>query len=141
MAAAGGRLTVGEIMTAQVTTLAPESSLLDAVNLFAECGFRHILVLDANGALAGVLSDRDALRFMARTRDAKGTVVASIMTREPATATRDMAVVDAIDVVVFHRINCLPVVDEAGKVCGILTTTDLLGAFHNLLERLAPAAA
>jgi CBS-domain-containing membrane protein len=46
-----------------------------------------------------------------------------------------MPIADAIDVVVFKRINCLPVLDGAGKVCGLVTTTDLLGTFHNLLYR------
>jgi len=39
---------------------------------------------------------------------------------------------------VFHRINCLPVVDANGALRGLLTTTDLLGALHEILHQLRP---
>jgi CBS domain-containing protein len=130
---AAGPTTVGDIMTRRVTTLSPGNTLREAVEVFEECSFRHIVVLDANGHLAGVVSDRDVLR--AASRDPKGTTVADIMSRQVTTATPHMPIADAIDVVVFKRINCLPVLDGAGKVCGLVTTTDLLGTFHNLLYR------
>ena len=130
--------TVGHIMTQRVTSLSPENSVMEAVNLFTECGFRHIPVIDAAGKLAGVLSDRDVLRAMVRTPHSDRTTIASIMVREPVTATPDMPLTDVIDVVIFHRIGCLPILDGAGTVCGIVTTTDLLGAFHDLLHRIQP---
>ena len=43
---------------------------------------------------------------------------------------------DAIHVMAFHRIHCLPVVDAAGDVCGLVTTTDLLAAFDEFLDRV-----
>ena len=131
--------TVEQIMTAKVTSLAPQNSVLEAMNLFAECGFRHLPVVDAAGKLAGVISDRDVLRAMVRTPHSDRTSIASIMVREPVTATPDMPLADVIDVVTFHRIGCLPVLNAAGKLCGIVTTTDLLGAFHDLLHRMEPA--
>jgi CBS domain-containing protein len=57
------------------------------------------------------------------------------MTREVATATPHMGLKTAIDIVVFKKINCLPVLDGGGEVCGIITTTDLLGGFHEMLSR------
>ena len=126
--------TVADVMTARVTSLAPDRSVLDAVSLFGECGFRHLLVVDGDGNLAGVLSDRDALRSMARTHDPERTLVATVMARDLVVATPEMPLASAIELLVFHRINCLPVVDEANRACGIVTTTDLLKAFRNLLE-------
>jgi CBS domain-containing protein len=131
--------TVGQIMTKRVTSLSPQNSVLEAVNLFTECGFRHIPVVDAAGKLAGVLSDRDVLRAMIRNPHSDRTSIASIMVKEPVTAKPDMPLIDVIDVVIFHRIGCLPILDGAGKLCGIVTTTDLLGAFHDLLHRTQPA--
>jgi CBS domain-containing membrane protein len=131
--------TVSDVMTRKVTSLSPQNSVLEAVNLFTECGFRHLPVVDAAGKLAGVLSDRDVLRAMVRTPHSDRTSIASIMVREPVTALPDMPLTDVIDVVIFHRIGCLPILDAAGKLCGIVTTTDLLGAFHDLLHRMQPA--
>lgn len=129
--------TVADVMTAKVTSLAPDRSVLDAVSLFGECGFRHLLVVDGDGNLAGVLSDRDALRSMARTHDPERTRVSSVMARDLVVATPDMPLANAIELLVANRINCLPVVDAGGRACGILTTTDLLKAFRGLLEQSA----
>ena len=125
-------------MTQKVTALSPQNSVLEAVNLFTECGFRHLPVVDATGKFVGVLSDRDVLRAMIRKSQSDRTSIESIMVREPVTGRPDMPLADAIDVVIFHRIGCLPILDAAGKLCGIVTTTDLLGAFHDLLHRMEP---
>ena len=129
--------TVADVMTERVSSLSPESSVLEAVSLFGECGFRHLLVVDGAGKLAGVLSDRDALRSMARTNDPERTKVGTVMTRDLVTATPQMALAEAVDLVVAHRINCLPVLDGTGTLRGIVTTTDLLAAFRTLLRQTA----
>jgi CBS domain-containing protein len=129
--------TVADVMTAKVTSLAPDRSVLDAVSLFSECGFRHLLIVDGDGNLAGVLSDRDALRSMARTHDPERTRVSSVMAHDLIVATPNMPLANAIELLVANRINCLPVVDTSGRVCGILTTTDLLKAFRGALEQAA----
>ena len=129
--------TVSDVMTARVTSLTPDRSVLDAVSLFGECGFRHLLIVDGDGNLAGVLSDRDALRSMARTHDPERTRVSSVMARDLVVATPDMPLANAIELLVANRINCLPVVDANGRACGIVTTTDLLKAFRGVLEQTA----
>jgi len=57
------------------------------------------------------------------------------MTRDAVVARPTMPVIEAIDLVVSHRIHCLPLVDEAGAVQGIVTTTDLLRGFRTLLSK------
>ncbi len=127
---------IEDVMTRTVTTLSATDSVFDAVQLFGECGFRHVLVVDGDERLMGVVSDRDALRSMARGRAADQTRVADIMARDGVVARPNMSLMDAIDVMAFYRIHCLPVVDADGRACGIVTTTDLLGTFHEFLDRL-----
>ena len=43
-------------------------------------------------------------------------------------------IVDAVSKMVAKRINCLPVVEDDGTVCGIVTSTDLLKSYQQLLE-------
>jgi len=123
-------------MTTQVTMLAPESLVADAIQLLGECNIRHLLVTDQQGRLVGVFSDRDALRHMARGCDPFVTRVAAIMRQEPVSVTVETPVQDAIELLTFHRINCLPVVDADGHVRGIVTTTDLLAVLYRLLNWL-----
>ena len=129
--------TVAEIMSVSVRSLTPDQPLADAVAAFNEYGFRHMLVVNAAGDLVGVLSDRDVLRAMARGVSGTATV-SQVMSRGGVTVTPESPITDAIDLVVFHRINCLPVVDGNGALRGVLTTTDLLGALHEILNRLRP---
>jgi acetoin utilization protein AcuB len=129
---AGVPTTVGEVMTARVVTIAPQATVADAIDLFVKYSFRHLVVADG-GRLVGVLSDRDALRQMARGRDAGSTAVADVMRGRPLVATPATALTEAAELLRAHRINCLPVVDAGGAVLGIVTTTDLLGTLTRVL--------
>lgn len=122
----GNLMRVGDLMTREVSTLAPTSLVQEAMVLLAERRFHHLLVAETDGHLVGVLSDRDVLRFLARHRDASTTPVTAVMNRAPVMVHPDSLLTDAIRLLVYHRFNSLPVVDESTYICGILTTTDLL---------------
>jgi CBS domain-containing protein len=127
---------VGDAMTTQLTTVAPEMLVAEAIQLFGECNIRHLLVTDQHGRLVGVFSDRDALRQMARGRDPFTTRVAALMRQEPVSVAAETPIEDAIELLSFHRINCLPVIDADRHVRGILTTTDLLATLYRVLTWL-----
>ncbi len=127
---------VGELMTSRLVSLSPHHTFKEAVGLMANRPFRHFLVLDKNGHLAGVISDRDLLRVLARDPDWEGTTVSEVMTRDPLTVRPETPVSSAVVEVLARRINCLPVVDKYGRACGIVTSTDLLQAFEQVQVRL-----
>jgi CBS domain-containing protein len=81
-----------------------------------------------------VISDRDVLRALARTPDWQTKPVTEIMTHDPFVVSPRAAVTDALAHLLEKRINCLPVVSEDGKVCGIITSTDLLKSFQKVLQ-------
>jgi CBS domain-containing protein len=58
------------------------------------------------------------------------------MTPDPVTVKRETPLSIAVAKIVSKRINCLPVLDDEGKVCGIVTSTDLLKAYQKLLQSL-----
>ena len=120
---------VADVMTRKTVTLSPHHG-------FADRHFRHIVVVDTGGKILGVISDRDILRTLARTTNWQTKDVSQIMTRDPFTVKRETPLVVAVAKIVSKRINCLPVLDDDGKVCGILTSTDLLKAYQKLLESL-----
>jgi CBS domain-containing protein len=127
---------VADVMTRKTVTLSPHHGFAEAVSLMADRHFRHIVVVDTGGKIVGVISDRDILRTLARTTNWQTKDVSQIMTREPITVKRETPLVVAVAKIVSKRINCLPVLDDEGKVCGILTSTDLLKAYQKLLESL-----
>jgi acetoin utilization protein AcuB len=56
------------------------------------------------------------------------------MTRNPITVKRSTKIIDAVSKLIAKRINCLPVIEEDGTICGIVTSTDLLKSYQQLLE-------
>jgi CBS domain-containing protein len=132
--------TVADVMTREVVTLNSEQTFGEAMAMLANRPFRHFLVIDPNSKLAGVISDRDMLRVMGNTTDWKTKKIADVMTRDVYTVSPETPLSTAVHEIVAHRINCLPVLDRDEKVCGIITSTDLLGAFEKLqssLERVS----
>ena len=129
-----GPAEVADVMTGKVATLSPHHTFNDAANLMNDRHFRHCVVVDSQRRVLGVISDRDILRALARNPNSRSKSVDQIMTRNPITAKRATPIVDAVSKMVAKRINCLPVVEDDGTVCGIVTSTDLLRSYQQLLE-------
>jgi len=127
---------VADIMTRKLVTLSAGDTFGEAVQLMSESPFRHFPVLHPDGRLAGVFSDRDVLRVLGRTRNWQEKVVSSVMTQNVVTVKPQTPLSLATSEMLFHQVNCLPVVDADGKVCGMLTSTDLLKAFRKIQASL-----
>ena len=135
--------TVRDLMTTEVETLSPESSMEEAVQLEMRRKIRHIPILE-DGKLVGILTDRDLKRAMpslltgtARATHEKvirTTRVSQIMTRSPLTVTSSTLLKDAVRVLCERKFGALPVVD-GGRLVGILSETDVLRAFLARLEK------
>jgi Predicted signal-transduction protein containing cAMP-binding and CBS domains len=129
-----GPTEVADVMTGKVVTLSPHHNFNDVANLMNDRYFRHCVVVDQTGVVVGVISDRDILRALARNPNSRSKSLDQIMTKHPITVKRNTAIIDAVAKMVAKRINCLPVIDDDGRVCGIVTSTDLLKSYQQLLE-------
>lgn len=131
-------VTVEELMSRSITTVTPETTVEVARRALEDGRMRHLPVVDEQRRLIGVLSDRDLLAA----HDADAKPVSSIMTGEPVTVFSDTPAYEAVALMVHHRFGCLPVVDTARRVIGLITETDLLMEAHELFASdLASAAA
>jgi acetoin utilization protein AcuB len=127
-------MTVDGIMTREVVTVAPDTALSEVRAHLHEGGFRHLLVVE-EGALIGVISDRDVLRALSpfldtyseEHRDVRTLArpAREIMRAEPVTVAPGTDVEEAASLVLDHKISSLPVV-EGNEIVGIVTTKDLL---------------
>ena len=129
-------------MTADPVSVAPDDTLADALRLTREHRVRHLPVV-RDGVLAGIVSDRDLRSAMpsplevedaARAARVAGTPVSGIMTAEVITAGPHDSVEDAAKLLCRHRIGALPVVDAHGRLLGMITETDVLAAFAEVLS-------
>ena len=141
---------VSNWMQRDVKTLTEESSLRDAINLSRKHSIRHILIVRDQTVLVGIVSDRDIKRFAPsisteqsaeeHERVLEETTLGRIMTRDPSTVTPSTELHEAVDILCERRFGALPVVED-GKLVGILSETDMLRAFRQLLthgQRVGP---
>jgi IMP dehydrogenase len=102
-------------------TLSPTHTIGDAKRIMARYGIAGIPIVDASGRLVGILTNRD-LRFV----EDSSLPIADVMTRENLiTAPVGTTLEDAEAILQRYRIEKLPVVDEHGKLCGLITFKDI----------------
>jgi len=128
--------TVADVMTRKVITLRPQDNLVDAFNRISNHRIHHLLIVDLDGRLIGVVSDRDILWALPNVASWHTKRMSEIMTPNPVTVTAETPIVAAVAKLITKRINCLPVLSGDGSICGIVTSTDLLKAYHALLKSL-----
>jgi acetoin utilization protein AcuB len=115
-------------MSRNPETITPEAYLEEALRKMHKGGFRRLPVLEA-GKLVGIITDRD-LREHARLL--KRTKTRSVMTKDLLTVTPRATLEQAAKLMLSHRISGLPVTD-AGHLVGIITTSDILRAFLQVM--------
>jgi CBS domain-containing membrane protein len=126
-------LTVGDVMTSDVVTLHTNDVLSTADDVMRLGRIRHLLVVDDDGTLVGIVSQRDlfhsgllkALGYgtHAKQRALETLAVKEAMHTELLTTTPATPLRDAARVMTEKKIGCLPVL-ENGKLAGILTEGD-----------------
>jgi CBS domain-containing protein len=116
---------VGDIMTRHVEFVEPEATVQETAALMGELDVSALPVGSAR-ALEGVITHRDSLyRLVAEGRDPRRTKVLQIATRLVFTCRDSDAIQVAIDLMAAQSIRRLPVVDDAGRVAGWLTLSDI----------------
>ena len=101
-------------------TLPSTSQLHDVWQLQKEKSVSSILIVDSNRKLIGILTARD-LMF----ENDPNTIISDLMTKEVITANPNISILDAKEILRSNRIEKLPLVDETGKLMGLITTKDL----------------
>jgi acetoin utilization protein AcuB len=133
-------------MTRDPLVVSPEHSLADALRLTRARRIRHLPVVE-DGVLVGIVSDRDVRLAMPspltepdqeRVAFLDRTPVSAVMQREPVAVGPYDTVEDAAKEMRRRRIGAVPVVDAHGVLVGILSESDVLDAF---VEILGPAGA
>jgi acetoin utilization protein AcuB len=146
----GRFMTVSDLMTRKLLTVAPEDSVEVAIQMLRLRGVRHLLVMKQD-RLVGIISDRDFKRaldpYTIKKRKLLGIgglffllepiLVREIMTPNPVTIPPDLSAEEAAAIMVAERFGALPV-EEDGRTVGIVTETDLLRHFAKAPAARAP---
>jgi len=123
---------VSEIMSSDVLSLTTTARVIDALRMMSGANVRHIPVLDDEGKMAGLLSDRDMHQFGDSDEISADVVmrylhspVSKVMTTDPEVVGPTATLDEAADRLIGSKISALPVVD-GGKLVGVLSVVDLL---------------
>ncbi|MFZ0242080.1 MAG: CBS and ACT domain-containing protein [Desulfobacterales bacterium] len=135
---------VNRSMTQKVITTVPEADVFDAYEKMSRNRVRHLPVIDTDGRLVGIVTDRDIRSALPYTmfktsirkpeaEKVKDLKVEDIMTVAPKTIGPHNTIQDALMLIQELKVGALPVVDKEGKLTGIISVRDLLRAFVNVL--------
>ncbi len=119
--------TVRDFMTTRVASVKPDTSLDAIARAFSKHPFHHLPVVDEDGAVVGIVSDRDLMRACTGGKFQEDKPASSIMTTLLASIDPDATVKDAAKRLMKLGVNSLLILDGK-KLKGIITTRDLVKA-------------
>jgi CBS domain-containing protein len=121
-------MTVSDLMTANPAVCTRDSKLTDVARLMVQCDCGEIPVVDNRETMRpiGVVTDRDIVcRAVADERNPAETTAGECMTSPAVTVTPDTDLNACCDLMEEKQIRRVPVVDERGRLRGILAQSDI----------------
>ncbi|KAI8368897.1 hypothetical protein EDC96DRAFT_504700 [Choanephora cucurbitarum] len=128
--------TVSALRPAQAVTVKETILVIEAAQLMAARRSDCVLVVDDDEHLSGIFTAKDlAYRVVADNLDARATIVADIMTKDPMCVTSDTSAQDALNLMVNRGFRHLPVCNEEGDIFGLLDITKCIYEALNKMEK------
>ncbi len=135
---------ISKSMQSKVITANSQTTLLEARALLKTHRIRHLPVLDGDGRLVGIITDRDIRSALPAAfyiengetpneADYRHLTVGEFMTRDPMAISPEDTIQDALLQIQKMRVGAFPVVDHDGRLKGIISVRDLLRAFINVM--------
>ncbi len=129
---------IKDVMQTRVVTVGMDQRLFDIKDIFDNVHFHHLVVLDDDDSLVGVLTEADLLAelspFLGKAAESQRDIntlsqrVHHVMTREPLTCQIATSIEDAGNLMLDKGVSCLPVIDKDNKLLGLVTWRDILAS-------------
>jgi CBS domain-containing protein len=126
----------------RLSTVPILANVAEAVQLMIDNEVGAVAVVDDEGIVAGMFTERDVLeKFALSGRDPRQTPVRELMSPMVEMATEETTPAEALEVMLERHYRHMPIVDDKGKVLGILSIRHILEArIDRLLQQLATAS-
>lgn len=122
--------TVGHILGFKgqdIWSIPPDLSVFDALSVLADKNIGALVVV-SDGALVGIVSERDyARKIVLADKSSRDTLVSEIMTSDPVTVTTTDTVAACMGLMTDNRFRHLPVVED-GELLGVISIGDVVRA-------------
>jgi arabinose-5-phosphate isomerase len=123
------KIEVKEVMLTgeKIPVVDEQASLAAAVNELNEKSLGAVLVVDKDNELRGIVTDGDLRRLITSGISITDLPLDKVMTVNPKSINSHLMAADALSIMQQHEVTVLPVIEENGKLEGILHLHDLLG--------------
>ena len=115
---------VADVMLHDVPAVQLDASFKTVIQRITSGCQGMVMVEDAEGGLAGIITDGDLRRFMEKEDSLTSATAAQMMTREPLTLPEDTMIIEAEEKMQKHRVSTLLVTNKANKVTGLVRIFD-----------------
>ncbi|HCU4843746.1 TPA: KpsF/GutQ family sugar-phosphate isomerase [Escherichia coli] len=115
---------VADVMQHDVPAVQLDASFKTVIQRITSGCQGMVMVEDAEGGLAGIITDGDLRRFMEKEDSLTSATAAQMMTREPLTLPEDTMIIEAEEKMQKHRVSTLLVTNNANKVTGLVRIFD-----------------
>lgn len=139
------KMLLKEIMTKDPVTLNIDESFCRVAQIFQEKDIRHLPIVNSQGLILGIISQRDLNRITSPKKGPNGEYL-----YDPAELTKyilkqhviqkvfslspEDTLEKALEIMAEKKLGCMPIADSEGRVVGIVTVTDLLKLFLKALR-------
>lgn len=123
---------IRSLMIKDPITVSDRTSVQEAIHLMQENSIRHLPVVNASGKLVGWVTLADMKQGLLPAV-VTGLSLADLMIKNPITIHPDADMETAAQIIYQRKIGGMPVVDGDDKVLGVITVTDILGAFIKIM--------
>lgn len=127
---------IESLMIKDPITVSDRTSVQEAIHVMEENGIRHLPVVNRSQRLVGWVTLGDMKQGLLPAV-VTGLSVADLMIQEPFTIEAQADVETAARIIFEKKIGGLPVVDGENRVIGVITVTDILGAFIKIMGILS----
>lgn len=125
--------TVSDLLKGDLVVAQETDTIARAMEIMSQESIHHLPVVDGEGKLAGLVSDRDLLRALAGSMG-RTDPIGAIMARGVVSVEPTAHAHAAAEVMLDAQIHCLPVTEKGGKLVGIITATDFLEVAEHALR-------
>lgn len=140
---------IKEIMTTNVSSISPDANVIEALELLQKKEISGLPVIDANEKLVGMFTEKDILSYILpsyiekvgrfiyeenpkgikkKFMELSSIKVSQIMRKEVVITTEDTTLCEVARIMLTQKARRIPVLDESGKVVGIVARCDILKA-------------
>ncbi|BDR92067.1 CBS domain-containing protein [Vulcanisaeta souniana] len=124
---------VRDVMKEVPITVRDDESLIKVIKIMNEGNIGSIIVTNEEGRVIGVFTERDLLRLIANNVNIDALTVGDVMTKDVIVIEEDASLIKAVHIMAKHGIRHLPIVDEDGRIIGIISIRDAAIALARLL--------